>query len=156
MRQACDLASGGLSGPKRLNQPSLFLGLWGLVQDVGTCVHKGNLALCLLSLIHTFPSLFTGHRKRFGRWICSLYENFSHKFPRKSVKLVTYLLRACDVPGTLLVPETGVTSLMGEVSMLFKKCEGAHSFLVLLLVPKIWTRIAFSSKQGPVWKLPET
>lgn len=45
---------------------------------------------------------------------------------------------------------------MGEVSMLFKKIEGAQNFLVLTLVPKIWTRIAFSSKQGPVLKLPET
>lgn len=45
---------------------------------------------------------------------------------------------------------------MGEVGMVFKKFEGAHSFLVLILIPKIWTRIAFSSKQDPVLKFAET
>lgn len=45
--------------------------------------------------------------------------------------------------------------LMGEVDVLFKKFEGAQ-FSVLVFIPQTWTRIAFSSKQDPVLKLPET
>lgn len=45
--------------------------------------------------------------------------------------------------------------LMGEGNMLSKKYESAYSFPVLILTSHTWTRIAFSSKHGPILKLPE-
>lgn len=164
MRTACVLPSGGLLGPRGLNQLSPFprqrvlLKMWLFVLT-GVLGEIWPFASSPCSVLSRFSLL--GVWNWFGGWICTVcVKPLVISFPPLSNLYSAHMCWEPVLCQSLLLLLTQVTALeplpqfplhlLKEVDMLFKKCECFHSCPDFVLISQVWTLVPFFRKQSRI------